>query len=111
MQSDQESAGKRNKIPGFIRKDFVRKLMAFILASIIYIAVLDRLSTNHDIPGVAVPIKPPPGFVLMEEGSPAVRVPVSGSQNLLKRLKPEDFTVSGIEIDPLKYQEGKPYIL
>lgn len=98
-------------IPRFIRKDFVRKLMAVILASIIYVAVLDRLSTNHEIPGITVPIKPPPGFVLMEEGNPVVKVTVSGSQSLLKRLKVEDFSVSGLEIDPSNYQEGEPYIL
>lgn len=98
-------------IPGFIRRDFIRKLMALILASIIYAAVLDRLSTNHVVPGVRIPVNPPPGFVLMEEGNPVVKVTVSGSQSLLKRLKPEDFTVTDVEIDPEQYREGRPYVL
>ena len=98
-------------VPGFIRKDFVRKLMAVILASIIYTAVIDRLNATHEIPGIPVPVKAPPGFVIMEDGNPVIKVTVSGSQSLLKRLKPEDFSVSGVEINPEGYREGKPYVL
>ena len=72
---------------------------------------MERLSTSHDISGIHISVKPPPGFVLMEEGTLSVKVTVTGSQSLLKRLKANDFSVSGIEIDPDQYQEGKPYIL
>lgn len=111
MQSDDKKKRILRMIPGFIRKDFVRKLIAFILAAIIYVAVLDRLSISHEIPGVEIPIKPPSNFVVIEKGSPSVRLTVSGSQSHLKRLKPEDFTISDVEIKPEKYREGQPYIL
>ncbi|MBE6405337.1 MAG: hypothetical protein E7040_04875 [Lentisphaerae bacterium] len=111
MQSDEKKKRFLRMIPGFIRKDFVRKLIAFVLAAIIYVAVLDRLSISHEIPGVEIPINPPSNFVVIEKGSPAVRLTVTGSQSHLKRLKPEDFTISDIEIKPEKYKEGQPYIL
>ena len=107
----KQNGGIMQYLPGFIRKDFVRKLMAVILTAIIYAAVMDRLSTNHDVAGVPLAVKPPPGFVLMEDGIQSVKVTVAGSQSLLKRLKSSDFIVTGIEIDPDLYQEGKPYIL
>lgn len=101
-------------VPGFIRRDFIRKLMALILASIIYAAVLDRLSSIHVVSGVFVPpVEAPEKFVLMEreKGLPDVKVTVSGSQSLLKRLKPEDFTVVDLQIHPERYKEGRPYVL
>ena len=101
----------KKMIPGFIRKDFVRKIIALFLASIIYVAVLDRLSTSREIPGIHIPLKAPAGFVLIEKGSPAVRLSVTGSQSKLKELKPEDFTFSEIEIKPENYEEGKSYTL
>ena len=108
MPNNPEKHTKWQYVPGFIRKDFVRKLMALILTSIIYAAVVERLSINHDISGVHVSVKPPPGFVLMEDGTLTVKVSVTGSQSLLKRLKAKDFSVSGVEIDPEQYQEGQP---
>ena len=94
-----------------IRKDWVRKLIALVLTAIIYVAVLDRLSITHDIPGIDVPINPPSGFVVMQKETPTVRLVVTGSQSLLKRLKPEDFKITDVKINPEKYVEGKPYIL
>lgn len=94
-----------------VRRDWIRKVIALVLTSIIYIAVLDRLSITHDLPGINIPINPPSGFVVMQKGTPTVRLVVTGSQNRLKRLKPEDFNVTDVEIDPKKYVEGKPYIL
>ena len=98
-------------IPKFFRHDLIRKLIALFLASIIYIAVLDRLNTSREIPGIHIPLKPPSGFVLIEKGTPAVRLSVTGSQSKLKELKPEDFTISGLEIKPENYEEGKSYLL
>ena len=98
-------------IPGFIRKDFVRKLIALLLSGIIYVAVMDRLNVSYEVPGVRVPLTPPSGFVLLEKGSPAVKLTVTGSQSRLKSLKPEDFSISDLEIKRENYQEGKPYIL
>lgn len=94
-----------------VRKDFSRKLIALVLTAIIYVAVLDRLSVSHDIPGIDIPINPPSGFVVMQAGTPSVRLTVTGSQSRLKRLKPEDFRITDIEIKPEKYVEGKPYVL
>ena len=94
-----------------IRKDWIRKLIALVLTTIIYIAVLDRLSITHDIPGITIPVNPPSGFVVMQKGTPTVRLVVTGNQNRLKRLKPEDFKITDLEINPERYVEGKPYIL
>lgn len=96
-------------VPRFIRHDFVRKLIALFLAAIIYIAVLDRLSTNREIPAVNMALKPPAGFVIND--IPTVRLSVSGSQSKLKSLKPEDFTVSDIKINPENYKPGQPYTI
>ena len=98
-------------VPAFIREDFVRKLIALILATIIYIGVLDRLGVNQDISGVRIPVKPPSGFVIIQDQMPTVTLTVSGSQSIIKRLKPEDFSVSNIEIQAERYQQGKPYEL
>ena len=98
-------------VPAFIREDFVRKLIALILATIIYIGVLDRLGVNQDISGVRIPVKPPSSFVIIQDQMPTVTLTVSGSQSIIKRLKPEDFSVSNIEIQAERYQQGKPYEL
>ncbi len=98
-------------VPAFIREDFVRKLIALILATIIYIGVLDRLGVNQDISGVRVPVKTPSSFVIIQDQMPTVTLTVSGSQSIIKRLKPEDFSVSNIEIQEERYQQGKPYEL
>lgn len=96
-------------IPRIIRHDYVRKLIALFLASIIYIGVLDRLSTNREISPVGVQVIPPAGFVVKD--IPSVRLSVSGSQSKLKSLKPEDFSVSELSINPENYKPGEPYIL
>ena len=111
MQKNEKIRSVWTTLYNIVRKDFVRKIIALLLTIIIYVAVLARLSVSHDIPGIDIPINPPSGFVVMQKGSPTVRLTVTGSQNRLKRLKPEDFKVTDLEIKPEKYVEGKPYIL
>ena len=37
------------KVPGIIRHDFVRKLLALLLALIVYAAVTDKMGVERDI--------------------------------------------------------------
>ena len=46
-------------VPRIFRKDLARKLIALFLASVIYIAVMDRLSSTREINGIHVPVNPP----------------------------------------------------
>ena len=90
MPETEKKRSVWKKCYDIIRYDWIRKIIALVLTSIIYIAVLDRLSISHDLPGIGIPINPPSGFVVMQKGAPTVRLVVTGSQNRLKRLKPED---------------------
>lgn len=111
MQENNQPPPWQKFIPKILRKDFIRKIIALFLASIIYVAVMDRLNTSREVPGIHIQLKTPSGFVLIEKGTPTVRLSVTGSQSRLKTLKPEDFTISGLEIKPENYEEGKSYIL
>ena len=44
------------KVPGIIRHDFVRKVLALLLALIVYAAVTDKMGVERDIHNVAVEI-------------------------------------------------------
>lgn len=109
MPDQEQKKDWQRFVPRLIRHDYVRKLIAIFLTAIIYIAVLDRLSTNREIPSVNVPLKTPAGFVIKD--MPTVRLSVTGSQSKLKTLKPEDFTISDLEIKPENYKPGQPYVL
>ncbi len=108
------------KVPGIIRHDFVRKLLALLLALIVYAAVTDKMGVERDIHNVAVDIPavltlpgaPNPVTLLKIEGrNPKVKIRVRGSERILKNLSDYDFTIPGPVFKPEGYVPGAPYQL
>jgi len=99
------------KVPRFIRRDFVRKMLAVVLAGIVYWVVTDRLSSNQEIQDVPLTISVPQDYVILNDKKPTVTITVSGSSSHIKRLTPNDFYSVNLEIQPQMYSEGKPYVL
>lgn len=108
------------KVPGIIRYDFVRKLLALLLALIVYAAVTDKMGVERDIHNVAVDIPavltlpgaPKPVTLLKIEGrNPKVKIRVRGSERILKNLSDYDFTIPVPVFKPDGYVPGAPYQL
>ncbi len=108
------------KVPGIIRHDFVRKILALLLALIVYAAVTDKMGVERDIHNVAVEIPDVltlPGIsgsisLLKIEGKqPKVKIRVRGSERFLKNLSDDDFTIPNPVFKPEGYVPGAPYKL
>lgn len=70
-------------IPGFIRRDFWRKLLALAFALLLYFSISSRLGTEERIPNVPVQLDLPSELVNMDKFSPLVTVTVRGSKRAL----------------------------
>lgn len=108
------------KVPGIIRHDFVRKMLALLLALIVYAAVTDKMGVERDIHNVVVEIPavltlpgvPDSVTLLKIEGKqPKVKIRVRGSERILKNLSDYDFTIPNPVFKPEGYVPGAPYQL
>ncbi len=107
------------KVPGIIRHDFVRKVLALLLALIVYAAVTDKMGVERDIHNVAVEIPavltlpgaPPVTLLKIEGKQPKVKIRVRGSERILKNLSDYDFAIPSPLFKPEGYVPGAPYQL
>ncbi len=95
-------------LPPIIKRDFVRKLIAFALALIVYFVVLEKLGGEKEIANVAVTLIVPNTLVELEDKPQLVSIKVRGSERTLKRLTENDFSLE-LKIDESKYVPKKPY--
>ena len=81
-------------LPPIIKRDFVRKLIAFALALIVYFVVLEKLGGEKEIANVAVTLIVPNTLVELEDKPQLVSIKVRGSERTLKR-PPSRSTIIG----------------
>ncbi len=83
-----------NWMPGIIRKDFWRKLIALFFALLVYYTVqITQLGAERSISGIPVKIEIPNDLINISAQNPTVTVMVRGSQRRIKELSPSDFKV------------------
>ncbi len=80
-------------MPGFIRNDFLRKLVAFFFAVLIWKAVDVQLHEFETFSDVPVRINYEAGKVVVETESITVNVTVRGSRRRLQKLRVEDISI------------------
>ena len=97
-------------LPPFIKRDFVRKVIALALALIVYFVVLEKLGGEREISGVTVNMTIPNTLVELEDKPQLISVKVRGSERTLKRLTENDFSID-LKVDESKYVPKKPYSL
>jgi YbbR domain-containing protein len=97
-------------VPGIIRNDFWRKLIALFFALLIYFMVSSRIGTDIRIDNVPVSITIPAKLVNMNHQIPKVTVGVLGSKRQLNKLTASDIKISATVIEN-KFTPGIPYSL
>ena len=80
------------RVPGLIRHDFWRKLVACFLALLLYWAIAGRLRTDERFSEVPVSLKLPAQVVTREKEPPKVSIALRGNRLQLAELNPADRT-------------------
>ena len=97
-------------LPNFIKRDFVRKVIALALALIVYFVVLEKLGGERELSNVVVNLTVPNALVVLEDKPQLVALKVRGSERTLKKLTENDFSID-LKVDESKYVPRKPYSL
>ncbi len=98
-------------IPGIIRHDFARKMIALFLAGIVCFVVRENLKEDFVIADVPVLVDVPADMIVMEEKLPRVSVKIKCSKFRYSRLSSRDFEVQLKSVDPVRYRKGQSYPL
>lgn len=111
IDDNQPAAGSILRfVPGFIRNDFFRKLIALIFAVLIWHKVSSEIGEEKKLQGVPVLITAKGDVEIMEYMPKSVTVTIRGYQRRLNLVSSSDISVVS-EIDPLKVIPGKAYSL
>jgi YbbR domain-containing protein len=97
-------------VPGIIRKDFWRKVIALFFALLIYFMVSTRIGTEMRVDNVSVSINIPAKLINMNRQIPKVTVLVLGSKRQLNKLTSSDIRIAAAIIEH-KFTPGTPYSL
>ena len=98
-------------IPGIIRRDFVRKMIALFFALLVFFTVSYKTGQMARVQGVTVNLILPAGIVCMDETLPKISLKVKGaSERRLNLLTPRDFSID-IKVEERKFIMGEPYPL
>lgn len=102
MSNEKE---KRNWIPEFIRHDFFRKLIAFVMALLIWLTVQSLIDREKELNGIKVKLQIPKSYILMDN-VPNLSLKIKASENKLRELSSSDFSVSK-KIIPDSYKNAQ----
>lgn len=92
--SEMAPKAKFHWIPGIIRNDFWRKLIALFFGALVYYAVqMTQLGAERTINGIPVEIEMPENLINLSDQVPTVSVTVRGSQRRVKELSANDFKI------------------
>ena len=95
--SEMAPKAKFHWIPGIIRNDFWRKLIALIFGSLVYYAVqMTQLGAERTITGIPVEVEIPENLINLSDKVPTVSVTVRGSQRRIKELSANDFKIKAV---------------
>lgn len=97
-------------IPGIIRRDFLRKMIALFFALLVYAIILYKIGKTVNIQGVPVEVVIPAELVNMDSTVPKVTVALRGSERRLNRLGAGDIKIKA-KVDENKFLPDLPYSL
>lgn len=97
-------------LPDFIKADFLRKIIALGLASLVWISVVNKIGVMSKIARVPVILSVPKNLILMDEEPPRVTLKIVASEKRLKQLYPTNFIIRK-QIDEKRFVPGEPYEL
>ena len=80
-------------VPGFIRNDFWRKVIALFFAILIWVRVSDQLGDEQIFRDLPISIDIPPAYVVVGDAPTTTDITLKGSKQRLLRLKPADLRV------------------
>jgi YbbR domain-containing protein len=92
-------------LPGFIRENFVRKVVAVVFAALVWWSVSNKLGTEETIEGVQVNVSLPKEYALSEDPE-KVTVRIRARAAVIKRLYTSDITVE-VAFDEAAFSEAK----
>ena len=81
-------------VPGFIRRDFIRKIIALFFAVLIWARVSAQLGDKQIFRDLPVTISLPSGYILVNETPITTDLTLKSSKQQLLRLTPVDLNVS-----------------
>lgn len=96
--SNEEKKSKWNFIPGFIRHDFLRKLIALFFAVLIWQRVNSEIAEPDTLRDIPVHISLPADLEQTSDNPVKVNLKVKGSRRLLNKLKVKDINID-VRID------------
>jgi YbbR domain-containing protein len=98
-------------IPGIIRRDFLRKLIALVFAGMLWWNVSQQIGSEHIIRNVPVVISAPTGIEILDNDTPRrIDVTVRSSQRRINLLQPTDLKVVAT-IHPSQIQGGQEALI
>jgi len=107
---DEENKSWLRFVPGFIRNDFPRKLIALFFALLVYAIVVNKIGTTVNIQGVPVDVTVPAELVNMDSTTPKLTVTLRGSERWLSRIVAGDIKIK-TKVEENKFIPDLPYSL
>jgi YbbR domain-containing protein len=113
MNQEYQAASQKSFfrwVPGIIRNDFWRKIIALFFAFLLYLMVTVRIGQEEKINNVPVILDLPVGLFNLEKQPPRVTVTVKGSKKKLKEVNAASLKIKAEVLDAL-FTPGVPYLL
>ncbi len=95
-------------VPGFVRRDFLRKVIALTFAVIVWNRVSVKLDEESVIRGVPVSISIPEGFIRLDDNKNSVDVTLRGPHNQLLELSASDIS---LKVKPRRVKVGENKVI
>lgn len=93
------------RVPGFIRRDFLRKFMALFLTVLLYFWVAWKLRSDQSVTDVPVLLSLPADYVCRDEAAPKVSLRISGNKGRLAEVLPAAVRIRA-EVAPALLKSG-----
>ena len=110
MSQNAKETSRLAWVPGFFRKDFLRKAIALFFAVLFYFTVTSRLGVEEQIANVPVDIDLPTTLVDIGQAAPKVSLIIKGSKGILKQINRASFKVRA-SVKLSDYISGEVYTL
>ena len=99
-----------NWVPGIIRHDFIRKIIALIFALMMFYIISYKVGKTLTLNGVPVNVVIPAELINMDSSPPKVTITLRGNERWLSRISAADIKVRA-EVDAGRFIPGQPYNL
>ncbi|WP_176012375.1 YbbR-like domain-containing protein [Victivallis sp. Marseille-Q1083] len=109
MYNSDNNRGPWRYVPEIIRRDFIRKVIAFSFALLLYFTIATRIGTEEKISNVPVTLDIPAGLINLDKAPQRVTVTVKGSKKALAEVNVSALKVKA-QVLASNYT-GVPYVI